>query len=124
MPYTMQTTPSFVHLKEYIRSIPNWPKEGIVFRDITTLLTDPLIFRQLIDAFVFRAMQQDIDAVVAIDARGFIIGAPVAHQLNCAFIPVRKKGKLPGPTVSRSYTLEYGEAEVEMHTDAIKKGAR
>lgn len=115
---------SFRDLKKHIRSIPDWPKKGVIFRDISTLMTDRLVFRKVIDAFVYRYLQTEIDAVVAIDARGFIIGAPLAYLLNTAFVPVRKKNKLPGDTIGRAYSLEYGEAEVEIHTDALQKGER
>jgi adenine phosphoribosyltransferase len=104
-------------IKEHIRTIANWPKQGVMFRDISSLLENRLVFRRTIDLFVHRYFTTAIDAVVGIDARGFIIGAPLAYELNAGFIPVRKKGKLPGTTISMSYQLEYGEAEVEMQTD-------
>jgi adenine phosphoribosyltransferase len=109
-------------LTQHIRSIPGWPKEGVIFRDISSLLENKLVFRKTIDLFVHRYFTTRIDAVVGIDARGFIIGAPLAYELNAGFIPVRKKGKLPGDTISESYSLEYGEAEVEIQTDWLKKG--
>lgn len=111
-------------LSKHIRSIPNWPIEGVIFRDISSLLEDRLVFRRTIDLFVHRYFTTRIDAVVGIDARGFIIGAPLAYELNAGFVPVRKKGKLPGSTISESYSLEYGEAEVEIQTDWLKKGDR
>lgn len=111
-------------IKRHIRSIPDWPKKGVIFRDISTLMEDRLIFRKVIDAFVYRYLKCHIDAVVGIDARGFIIGAPIAYLLNTSFVPVRKKGKLPGDTISESYSLEYGEAEVEIHTDAFNSGEK
>ncbi|GLW60281.1 adenine phosphoribosyltransferase [Hydrogenophilus thermoluteolus] len=107
-----------------IRTIPDWPKPGVLFRDITPLLLDPQAFRLLVDTFVIRYMHEKIDRVAGIDARGFIIGSVVAHQLNAGFIPIRKAGKLPFTTLRERYTLEYGEAEVEIHTDAIEPGAR
>ena len=107
-----------------IRKIPNWPKPGILFHDITPLLQSPQYFRLLVDLLTYRYMQQHIDAVAWLDARGFIIGAALAYQLNVGFVPIRKKGKLPFDTVSQSYALEYGEAVVEIHTDAIKPGDR
>jgi len=111
-------------LKEHIRSIAGWPEPHVVFRDICSLLEDKYVFRKLIDLFVHRYFNTEIDAVVGIDARGFIIGAPLAYELNAAFIPVRKKGKLPGKTISESYTLEYGKAEVEIQTEWLQKGNR
>ncbi len=115
---------SFTELKKHIRSIPDWPKKGVIFRDISTLMDDRLVFRKVVDAFVYRYLKTEIDAVVSIDARGFIIGAPLAYLLNTAFVPVRKKGKLPAETISQAYALEYGEAEVELHIDALGKGDR
>lgn len=111
-------------LAQKIRKIPNWPEEGILFHDITPVLQSPEYFRLLVDLLVYRYMGQKIDAVAGLDARGFIIGAALAYQLNVGFVPIRKKGKLPFDTVSQSYALEYGEATVEIHTDAVKKGAR
>ncbi len=107
-----------------IRKIPNWPSPGILFQDITPLLHNPKTFRILIDIFVHRYMDKDIAYVAGLDARGFIIGSALAYQLNAGFIPIRKKGKLPFDTISESYQLEYGNATVEMHTDAVKKGDR
>lgn len=111
-------------VKAAIRTVPDWPKPGVMFRDITTVLQDRSAFRVLIDAFVHRYHRQQIDAIVGVDARGFIVGSPLAYELNAAFIPVRKKGKLPFDTVSESYQLEYGKAEVELHKDALKPGDR
>lgn len=107
-----------------IRKIPNWPKDGILFHDITPVLQNPLSFRILIDLLVYRYMQKRINVVAGLDARGFIIGSALAYQLNVGFVPIRKKGKLPFETVSEHYQLEYGEAAVEIHTDAITEGAR
>ncbi len=98
-----------------IRTVPDWPEPGVQFRDITPALQDRSVFRKLIDAFVHRYHGKEIDAVVAVDARGFIIGAPLAYELNASFVPVRKKGKLPCDTESERYDLEYGSSEVEMH---------
>ena len=112
------------NLKEHIRSIPGWPEPHVIFRDICSLLEDKYFFRKSIDLFIHRYFNTTIDAVVGIDARGFIIGAPVAYQLNAGFIPVRKKGKLPGGTISESYTLEYGNAEIEIQTTALREGDR
>ena len=111
-------------LFEKMRKIPNWPEEGILFHDITPILQSPQYFRLLVDLLVYRYMDQKVDVVAGLDARGFIIGAALAYQLNVGFVPIRKKGKLPFDTVSQSYALEYGEATVEIHTDAIKPGAR
>ena len=111
-------------LAEKIRKIENWPQKGILFHDITPVLQSAEYFRLLVDLLVYRYMGQKIDVVAGLDARGFIIGAALAYQLNVGFVPIRKKGKLPFDTVSQSYALEYGEATVEIHTDAIKPGAR
>ena len=107
-----------------IRTIPDWPKQGVMFRDITPLLQDPRAFRALIDIFVYRHMRQRIDVVVGIDARGFIFGSALAYALGVGFAPIRKEGKLPHKTVSQPYILEYGDATVEVHEDAIKPGQR
>lgn len=111
-------------LFEKMRKIPNWPEEGILFHDITPILQSPQYFRLLVDLLVYRYMDQKVDVVAGLDARGFIIGATLAYQLNVGFVPIRKKGKLPFETVSQSYALEYGKATVEMHTDAFHSGAR
>lgn len=111
-------------LADKIRKIPNWPQKGILFHDITPVLQSPQYFRLLVDLLVYRYMDQKIDVVAGLDARGFIIGAALAYQLNVGFVPIRKKGKLPFETVSQSYSLEYGEAIVEMHTDAVQPGSR
>ena len=111
-------------LAHKIRKIENWPQKGILFHDITPVLQSAEYFRLLVDLLVYRYMGQKIDVVAGLDARGFIIGAALAYQLNVGFVPIRKKGKLPFDTVSQSYALEYGEATVEIHTDAIKPGAR
>ncbi|MBS9340890.1 adenine phosphoribosyltransferase [Neisseria elongata] len=111
-------------LFEKMRKIPNWPEEGILFHDITPILQSPQYFRLLVDLLVYRYMDQKVDVVAGLDARGFIIGAALAYQLNVGFVPIRKKGKLPFETVSQSYALEYGEATVEMLTDAFHSGAR
>ncbi|WP_375454630.1 adenine phosphoribosyltransferase [uncultured Methylobacterium sp.] len=113
-----------IALKDSIRSIPDYPKPGIVFRDITTLLSDPRAFRRAVDALVHPFAGGRIDQVAGIEARGFILGGAVAHQLSSGFVPVRKKGKLPHKTVSIAYTLEYGSDALEIHVDAIKPGDR
>ncbi|HEZ7407305.1 TPA: adenine phosphoribosyltransferase [Neisseria meningitidis] len=111
-------------LADKIRKIENWPQKGILFHDITPVLQSAEYFRLLVDLLVYRYMDQKIDIVAGLDARGFIIGAALAYHLNVGFVPIRKKGKLPSETVSQSYALEYGEAAVEIHTDAVKPGSR
>jgi adenine phosphoribosyltransferase len=112
------------YIKRNIRTVPDWPEKGVQFRDITPLLQNPKTLRVLIDLFVHRYMDQDINLVAGIDARGFILGAIVAYELNLGFVPVRKKGKLPFVTVEEQYELEYGSATVELHADACKPGDR
>jgi len=107
-----------------IRTVPDWPKPGVMFRDITPMMQDPRAFRALIDMFVYRHMRNRLDAVVGIDARGVIFGSALAYALNVGFVPVRKAGKLPFKTVAQPYSLEYGDATVEVHEDAIKPGQR
>ena len=109
-------------IKSLIRTIPDYPKKGIMFRDITTLLADPEGFRLSINKMVERYTGIKIDKVAGIEARGFIFGAPLAHQLGVGFVPIRKKGKLPADTISHEYDLEYGTDVVEIHADAIRKG--
>jgi adenine phosphoribosyltransferase len=111
-----------IDLAKRIRTIPDFPKPGILFRDITTLLKDPEAFRYVIDTLTERCRQKKVDVVVGIEARGFIIGAPVAYNIGASFVPVRKKQKLPGQTITTSYDLEYGTETVEMHNDAISPG--
>lgn len=114
------------YLRNHIRTVPDWPAPGVQFRDITPLLQDAKVFRVLIDAFVHRYMDPQMrpDVVAGLDARGFILGAVVAYELNVGFVPIRKKGKLPFTTVEETYELEYGSATVELHTDAVKSGDR
>ncbi len=114
------------YLRGHIRTVADWPAPGVQFRDITPLLQDPKVFRVLIDSFVHRYMDPALrpDVVAGLDARGFILGAVVAYELNLGFIPIRKKGKLPFDTVQETYELEYGSATVELHTDAVKPGHR
>ncbi len=107
-----------------VRSIPDWPIEGVIFRDITTLLQDPVAFRGISSIFYHRYNSEDIDSIVGIDARGFLFGSVLAYELNLGFVPVRKKGKLPYQTIGESYSLEYGEETVEIHEDAIQRGDR
>ncbi len=109
-------------LKSLIRTIPDYPKQGIMFRDITTLLADAKGFQQVIDDFYARYKDQKIDKIVAIEARGFILGAALAYKLGIGFVPVRKAGKLPAETMGHDYVLEYGSDRVEIHADAIATG--
>ncbi len=109
-------------VKDYIRTIVDFPKEGIMFRDVTTLFSDPRGFRIAVDQLLHPYAGQRIDKVVGLEARGFIPGGAIAHQLSVGFVPIRKKGKLPGATLSEAYTLEYGEAVMEIHDDAIQPG--
>ncbi len=111
-------------LRDAIRTIPDYPKAGIMFRDITTLLGNPRAFRRTVDELVQPWAGTKMDKVAGMEARGFILGGAVAHQLSAGFVPIRKKGKLPFTTVSIAYSLEYGVDEMEMHTDAIVKGER
>ena len=111
-------------LRSTIRSIPDYPKPGIIFRDITTLLGDARAFRRAVDELVQPWAGSKIDKVAGIEARGFILGGAVAHQVSAGFIPIRKKGKLPHKRVSIAYSLEYGLDEMEMHEDAVVKGDR
>ena len=122
MEKNMMDVPEYI--KQHIRTVENWPQQGVMFRDITPLLQDPKVFRALIDLFVDRYKDSQIDLIAGLDARGFIIGSVVAYELNIGFIPIRKKGKLPFTTLSEEYELEYGSATVELHTDACKSGDR
>lgn len=107
-----------------IRTVPNWPKAGIMFRDITTLLKDPVGLKLCLNDFVERYKEKNIDLIVGIDSRGFILGGALAYLLGKGFVPVRKKGKLPGETESEEYELEYGTDIVEIHKDAILQNQR
>jgi adenine phosphoribosyltransferase len=111
-------------LSDSIRAIPDYPKPGIMFRDITTLLGDARAFRRAVDELVHPWAGQRIDKVAGMEARGFILGGAVAHQLSAGFVPIRKKGKLPHAKVSIAYSLEYGLDEMEMHEDAVRPGER
>jgi len=111
-------------VKDYIRTIVDFPHEGIMFRDVTTLFNDPRGFRMTIDQLLTPYAGMNIDKVVGLEARGFIIGGAIAHQLSLGFVPIRKKGKLPGATLSEAYALEYGEAVMEIHDDAIQPGEK
>ena len=109
-------------LRASVRDVPDFPKRGIVFKDITPILSDPALFRASIDLFLDRCRQRKIDKIVGIDARGFLFGSAVAYELGVGFVPIRKRGKLPFQTETARYSLEYGEAEMEMHVDAISAG--
>jgi adenine phosphoribosyltransferase len=111
-------------IKSHIRTVPDWPAPGVQFRDITPLLSNPKVFRVLIDQFVHRYFDTQPSAIAGLDARGFIIGSVLAYELNVGFVPIRKKGKLPFSTVAETYELEYGSATVEIHTDAVMAGDR
>ncbi|MCX5633681.1 MAG: adenine phosphoribosyltransferase [Phycisphaerae bacterium] len=114
---------SKLNLTEYMRSIPDWPKKGILFRDITPLLADKDAFSAAIEIISDRYKNKKIDYVAAVEARGFIFGAAVAARLGVGFVPIRKKGKLPYKTESATYGLEYGKDTIQVHSDAVKKGA-
>jgi adenine phosphoribosyltransferase len=128
------TTPSSVadfdykekcdYIKSKVRSIPDWPIKGVIFRDITTLLQDPRAFKAIGSIFYDRYVNEKVDKIVGIDARGFLFGSVLAYDLDIGFVPIRKKGKLPSKTISESYTLEYGEETVEIHEDAVIRGDR
>ncbi|MEL6126207.1 MAG: adenine phosphoribosyltransferase [Pseudomonadota bacterium] len=111
-----------MNVKDYIRTIPDFPHQGIMFRDVTTLFNDPRGFRMAIDLLLHPYAGLPIDRVVGLEARGFILGGAVAHQLAVGFVPIRKAGKLPGKVIAQDYELEYAKATVEVHTDAIQPG--
>jgi len=111
-------------LQAAVRDVPDFPKKGIVFKDITPVLSDGTLFRSSIDIFLDHCRGKQIDKIVGIDARGFLFGSAVAYQLGVGFVPLRKKGRLPYKTESAKYSLEYGEAEMELHIDAIKRGEK
>ena len=113
-----------MNIKDTIRSIPGWPIEEVIFRDLTTLMQNPEAYKATCDIFYTRYKDLPIDKVVGIDARGFVFGGVLAYHLNVGFVPVRKKGKLPFKTIQESYSLEYGENTVEMHADAIAPGEK
>src|SRR5471032_1783089 len=111
-------------LRVGVRDVPDFPKKGIVFKDITPILSDGALFRASIDVFLEHCRGKHVDKIVGIDARGFLFGSAVAYALGVGFVPIRKKGKLPFKTASASYSLEYGDAEMEMHVDSIDPGER
>ena len=118
------TVSSTADLRDLIRTIPDFPKPGIQFRDITTLLADPVGLRLAVDGLLMPFIKSGIHHVAGIEARGFILGVAVARELNCGFIPIRKKGKLPHKAIGQEYSLEYGVDVIEMHEDAVKPGER
>ncbi|MBI3901809.1 MAG: adenine phosphoribosyltransferase [Nitrosomonadales bacterium] len=111
-------------VKSRIRTVPHYPKQGIMFRDITTLLKDPAGLRATVDELAARYADMKIDKIAGIESRGFIVGAPLAYVMNKGFVPIRKKGKLPAATIGHDYELEYGTDRIEIHTDAIAPGER
>lgn len=117
-------TPIIEKLHAAVRDVPDFPKKGIVFKDITPVLSDPELFRASIDLFLERCRGLKVDKIVGVDARGFLFGSAVAYELGVGFVPIRKRGKLPYKTETAKYSLEYGEAEVEMHVDGISADER
>jgi adenine phosphoribosyltransferase len=113
-----------MQVRDYIRTIPDFPHEGIMFRDVTTLFLDPRGFRMAIDQLLHLYAGMRFDKVAGLEARGFILGGAIAHQLSVGFVPIRKKGKLPGKTVQQDYKLEYGEATMELHDDSLVAGEK
>lgn len=113
-----------IHLEDWVRDVPDFPQQGVLFKDITPLLQDAAAFRAAMDRLAAHYAGSGIQTVVGVESRGFIFGAPLAYLLNCGFVPVRKFGKLPAETVNVEYALEYGTNVVEVHTDAIKPGER
>jgi len=113
-----------IDLKSMIRTIPDFPKKGVMFRDITTILQNKEGFAYVIDKFYERYKNKNIDIIVGIESRGFIFGAALAYKLGCSFVPIRKEGKLPHKTIKQEYALEYGTAAIEIHKDAIKHGQK
>ena len=120
----MSSTPESIQLEDWIRDIPDFPQRGILFKDITPLLQNPVAFHAALDRLAAHYAGAGIEMVVGVESRGFIFGAALAYLLNCGFVPVRKFGKLPYQTVTVEYSLEYGTNVVEMHTDAIRPGQR
>lgn len=112
------------YIKSAIRTVPDWPQKGVMFRDITTIFQDAKATRAFLDALIHRYMGQNLKFVAGLDARGFLIGVTVAYGLNLPFVPIRKKGKLPWKTITREYNLEYGKESIQVHVDACKPGDR
>jgi adenine phosphoribosyltransferase len=122
---SIQASPEIgAYVREQVRTVPDWPVAGVQFRDITPLFSSPDVLHRIVETFVDRYRGMRIDAFAGLEARGFILAPLLAYELKAAFVPIRKKGKLPFDTISESYKLEYGEATVEVHTDACKPGAR
>lgn len=111
-------------IEEYVRSIPDFPEKGVIFRDITTVLGDGEGFKLAIDSYQDIVKDLDFDIIAGLESRGFMFGTPIAYNMKKAFVPIRKKGKLPCETISEEYVLEYGKAEIEIHVDSIKKGQK
>ena len=111
-------------LKDYVRTIPNFPEDGVMFRDVTTVLQDPEGLKIAINQMQEKIQDLNFDIIVGAESRGFLFGMPIAYNLNKAFVPVRKKGKLPSKTIAESYNLEYGQATLEIHEDSIKPGQK
>ena len=118
----MNTTDVIANVKSKIRSVNDFPKEGIIFRDITTALKEPEVLKEMIDYLCDQFKDVKIDYIAGIESRGFIFGMPMAYKLNAGFVPIRKPNKLPAETISQEYQLEYGTDKIEIHTDAIKEG--
>lgn len=118
----MNTTDVIADVKSKIRSVKDFPKEGIIFRDITTALKEPAVLKEMIDYLCEQFKDVKIDYIAGIESRGFIFGMPMAYRLNAGFVPIRKPNKLPAETLSQEYSLEYGTDKIEIHTDAIKEG--
>ena len=114
--------PSYEHLSRAIRDVPDFPKPGILFKDITTLILDPELFQEVIDIFYERYRDKSVDKVIAIEARGYLFASALAYRLGAGLVPIRKPGKLPTETVSETYELEYGTDSIEMHRDALNPG--
>ncbi|HMU82531.1 MAG TPA: adenine phosphoribosyltransferase [Leptospiraceae bacterium] len=111
-------------VKEVVRTVPDWPEKGVMFRDITPIFQHPEVLHAVFEAFIERYREKQVDVIAGIDARGFLLGVTISYELKIPFVPVRKRGKLPWKTVWEEYTLEYGTAAIEMHEDACKKGDR
>ncbi len=112
------------YLKNLVRTVPDWPEKGVMFRDITPLFQNPKALRSMMDIFVNRYFDMKAEVIAGMDARGFMLGVTIAYELNISFVPIRKKGKLPWKTLEEEYDLEYGKAAVQVHEDAIQKGQR